>query len=181
MEISNLNNLYKFFVAKKLSLETYTASYLSNIYISDTAAYKVTEYLPISADYDFWKNLESNDISAFGFKNPVQTSPNQTLSIIKNTPFEKIFKIKSDDSIILNLHSAAYWDIRIDDKQYIPKDLDKLGRPVVKLKPGFYQTIKISYQQTPLEQFANILTLLSGIILLLYSYQRSLWKKIKIH
>ena len=155
----------KFFVANSISLSTFSKRYASNKYIEESAAYKVSEYLPISANYSLWKSIEKTDTKKYGFE-----------TIIDN-PFHRSISTNSVEKILLNIHSAPYWKISVDDTEYYPDSFDLLGRPVINLQPNIDHTIDILYRQTPIQQIGNIMTILTGIILVLYSYQDLLWKK----
>jgi len=168
-----------FFTAQKMDIHTYEMQYMSDEYISNTAAFKVPEYLPTTANYEFWHDLESVDVSDFGFNNVIVPSANsrQSRSDSSHNPFNRSFEAESNVPITLNIHSASYWNILIDNQKFTPKILDSLGRPIIDLASGKNHTIKVAYHQTPLQQFANILTVLSSIMLLFYSYKEFIWKK----
>jgi len=155
----------KFFVANSVPLSTFSKQYTSNKYIEESAAYKVSEYLPISANYNLWKSIEKTDTKKYGFET------------IINNPFHRSISTNSIEKILLNIHSAPYWKISVDDTEYYPDSFDLLGRPVINLQPNIDHTIDILYRQTPIQQIGNIMTILTGIILVLYSYQELLWKK----
>jgi len=155
----------KFFVANSLPISSFTNQYTSNKYIEESAAYKVSEYLPISADYKLWKSIEETDTEKYGFENNI------------DNPFHRSISSNSTEEILLNIHSAPYWKISVDGTQYHPDSFDGFGRPILKFPSKIHQSIEIIYRQTPMQYVGNIMTILTSIILLLYSYQESLWKK----
>ncbi len=71
-----------------------------------------------------------------------------------------------------------YWSIKINDKQFIPTVFDVLGRPIVNLsKPAL---VTITYRESPVERFGNIVTLASLAFLFIIIANNKLWNKIMI-
>lgn len=155
----------KFFVANSLPISSFTNQYTSNKYIEESAAYKVSEYLPISADYKLWKSIEETDTEKYGFENNI------------DNPFHRSISSNSTEEILLNIHSAPYWKISVDGTQYHPDRVDRFGRPILKVPSKIHQNIEVIYHQTPIQYVGNIMTILTSIILILYTYQESIWKK----
>ncbi len=167
----------KFFEGNTLSTEKYLNQYASDGYIRNTAAFKVAEYLPQSADYDYWRSLEESGLDSLG---PIAKQAGQDVQILRNDPFEKIALVKSSQDVALNIHYAPYWIIHREGTRLFPDTFDELGRPVVDVSSAEHETVTITYRQTLIQQLANGITVAAGIILLIYSgtYQR--WHKKKI-
>ncbi len=169
----------KFFKPLDLQVQNYTNSYLSETYISNIAAFKVPEYVPSSVDFKYWKNLETQNTLIPEFNTPVvpKVSNQGKINILNNSSFGSKLEIQAESPIVLNIHSAHYWNIQIDGKKYEPKKFDKLGRPIISFYDQVTHIVEVTYRQTTIQKIANTLTVLIGIILILYSYQESLWKK----
>lgn len=163
----------KFFKKQTLINNIYQQKYLSQNYIENQAAYNIAEYLPKTVDYKFWRSLEKkNEINLNN--NFVYSLTGNQPKIIVDKPFLKSAEIYPGDNI-LNISYLPYWKIYLNKKSYQPKNLDSLGRPIISI----YQPTKINiqYQQTLIEKISNLLTLISFIILFIFSKKFS---KIKI-
>jgi hypothetical protein len=152
----------KFFQGNDITENEYNNRFISSEYIANTAAYKVAEYLPISADYDTWRLLENNAFQ-------------DTSDIPKNNEglFSRSISQESGKDVILNIHNAQYWKIKSEGEVLVPEAYDNIGRPII-AKTDHDREITVVYHQTSVQQIANIIALLSGIILISYSY---LWNK----
>ncbi|KKP67823.1 MAG: hypothetical protein UR68_C0018G0019 [Candidatus Roizmanbacteria bacterium GW2011_GWA2_35_19] len=172
----------KFFTKLMLSKEKYNLEFLSNVYISQRVAYKVSEYLPSAASYKSWLELEPQKNSQ-EIKDPTLVDYNfvsafdgGSIKTIKNEPFVKQAETKSK-KILVDIHYLPYWKILINGNDYIPTVFDKLGRPIIDLVGKSVITVK--YQQTPVEVFSNIFTTLSFALLLAMVVIKPIWIKIK--
>ncbi|MBP9690681.1 glycosyltransferase family 39 protein [Candidatus Woesebacteria bacterium] len=141
----------KFFKGQNISEQVFLSTYASNEYIRNTAAFRVAEYLPRTVNYESWRQLERESIKpqiqAIGFSD---------------------FKIETAETTVLPIHYAPYWKITIDGEEYVPTSLDNLGRPRIKVE-DIPVSISVTYAQTPLQQLANIISLVTGILVLIYS------------
>ncbi len=164
----------KFFLKDTIKKSKYNNNFLSKTYIEKAVAYKVSEYLPISASYKQWLKYEPKKDSSElvdetlldgRFAHPLD---NGQLTIIKNDNFEKIAKTDSK-KILINVHYLPYWKIYINNSLYLPTQLDKLGRPIIMLKKP--STITVKYEQTIVEKVGNIISIITlfGLILFVKS------------
>ena len=104
----------------------------------------------------------------------LESYKDERIKLIKNEPFEKLIQTSSK-KIIINISYLPYWQIYINNKTYYPKNIDQFGRPIVKLNNNIKKEIKIKYQQTIIQKIANILSLISFLLILKF-----LWKIKKI-
>ena len=166
----------KFFTGNMMNAQTVIETFSSRSYIYNTAAFKVAEYLPITADYEYWRSLEGTKAETSG---PIASQPDQEVKVLRNEPFEKIALVRSQQDIALNIHYAPYWIILREGIQIIPTVFDKLGRPIIDVSSAQFETITIKYRETMIEHVANGITALGGIILLIYSYIHLRWHRKK--
>ena len=164
----------KFFEGNMMRPEKFEKGYTTFSYIYNTAAFKVAEYLPVSANYEYWRTLEGKKAETTG---PIAMQPDQEVKVLRNDPFEKIAIVRSLHDIALNVHYAPYWIITREGKEIVPTIFDKLGRPIVDVSSAEFETITIHYQPTLIEHVANGITIITGIILLIYSYMNFPWHK----
>ncbi|MDA1317413.1 MAG: hypothetical protein O3B87_05345, partial [bacterium] len=160
-----INFNINYFQGNKISNAQYQDQFISAQYIAYTAAYKVAEYLPISADYEIWRLLENNE---FREQSDI---PKMNEGLFERTIFHK-----AGQDAVINIHNANYWTITSENEIVNPESYDSIGRPII-AKKNHDREIKIRYQQTLVQQIANSISLLSGILLVSYSY---LWNKNKI-
>lgn len=144
----NVSGLYK---GQMVNNTLYESMYISNNYIRNSVAYKIPEYLPKTADYEFWRSFED--------KNTVPYSEGQ---------FEKQ---------TLNIHYFPYWKIVVDDKEVVPDKFDSFGRPITVIPSG--SELFVTYEQTTIEKFGNGLTWAAIILLLGIGINNKLWTRIK--
>lgn len=169
----------KFFTKDTSTNEKFNQEFLSASYINKRVVYKVSEYLPKTINYDYWLKHEpkKNEIYLIDqyleTNQPANSLDNKPVKIIKNQPFEKIIETKSK-KVIVNIGYLPYWKIYINNKNFIPKNIDLLGRPIINLD-GKTNLIKIKYQQTLVEILSNYLSLSSLVLLILL-----LWRTKKI-
>ncbi len=170
----------KFFTKFPMSVQKLTHDLLSNEYITTSVVYYVPEYLPITVSYKDWLNYQpkktSYKIDPYVNKGPVVSRYFFPVSTVKDTPFYKESATLLSGEYILNIHYLSYWKIYVNDKLFIPKKFDDLGRPLVNLTSP--STVKIIYQQTPIEVAGNLITLLTVAGLLIIVFNKNLWKKL---
>ena len=152
----------KFFQGNNIAQDEYNDRFISSEYIANGAAYNVAEYLPISAHYDTWRLLENN---AF----------RDASDIPKNNDglFDRTISQEAGKDAIINIHHAQYWTIKSESEMVTPESYDTIGRPII-AKTDHNRKITVTYRQTLVQQIANCIALLSGILLISYSY---LWNK----
>lgn len=169
----------KFFTKFPINLQKLTYDLLSEQYINTSVVYYVPEYLPITASYKEWIRHQpkktSYKIDQYLNKGPVVSKDFFPVITVKDSFFYKESKTLLEGTYILNIHYLPYWQIYLNGKQFKPTNLDKLGRPFIKLNTP--TTIKIVYQQTPIEKMGNIITLLTIVALLVIVSNKKLWKK----
>lgn len=132
----------------------------SEKYITQKAAYHMAEYLPKTADYDYWRSFENNP-----------------MKFVKAPPFQKEYFGNRGGTITLNIHYFPFWRIMINGKEYIPGSFDKLGRPVISVSES--STIVVNYQQTLIEQLGNIFTIVASVLMFCILLYKPLWNKLK--
>lgn len=169
----------KFFTKFPINLQKLTYDLLSEQYINTSVVYYVPEYLPITASYKEWIRHQpkktSYKIDQYLNKGPVVSKDFFPVITVKDSFFYKESKTLLEGTYILNIHYLPYWQIYLNGKPFKPTNLDKLGRPFIKLNTP--TTIKIVYQQTPIEKMGNIITLLTIVALLVIVSNKKLWKK----
>lgn len=146
--MANVSSLFK---GQMVNNTLYESMYISNNYIRNSVAYKIPEYLPKTADYDFWRSFED--------QNTVPYSEGQ---------FEKI---------TLDIHYFPYWKIMVNKKEAVPTKFDSFGRPIMVIPSG--SELLVTYEQTAIEKFGNGLTLAAIILLLGIGINNKLWIRIK--
>lgn len=174
----------KFFTKFPMSVNKLTKDMLSNEYITTSVVYYVPEYLPMTASYKEWLKHQPQPkgtdykIDPYINKGPVVSKDFLPVTTVKDTFFYKESKTLMKGSYLINIHYLPYWKIYLNNKSYVPKKLDKLGRPLIDLIVP--TTIKIVYQQTPLEKAGNTITLLTIAGLIFIVVNKKLWRKLKI-
>jgi len=170
----------KFFTKFPMNLQKLTQDMLSNEYINTSVVYYVPEYLPITASYKEWLKYQPQKtaykIDRYVDKGPVVSKDFLPVTTVKDSFFYKESKTLLGGSYLLNIHYLPYWKIYVNGKPFNPDKLDQLGRPLIDLKTS--TTIKIIYQQTPLEKSSNLITLLTIICLAIITFNKNLWKKL---
>ena len=137
-----------------------------------SVAYKIPEYLPKSVSYSSWIKLNSSKNYAH-LITPIDTTlPYTTIS---NTGFFRSIIMNKSGLIFVNIHSFPSWNIKLNNKQISVPYYDELGRPRISVHKG--DNITISFQQTTPQKVGNLITIISGIILIYISYL--IWKKNK--
>lgn len=126
----------KYFRKEALPQAEFEKKYLSQDYIRNKVAYAVPEYLPKSADFEYWKKIE-------------------TIGLVDT---------QLDNALIVPIHYYPGWEIRIDGKKIIPTKFDELGRPLVP-HPSKTADVEVKYKQTPIQVAGNSISLLAFILL----------------
>jgi len=166
-----------------MSYDEYANAYMSENYISRTVAYNMAEYLPRTANYDYWRSFDSQihpgkDLLVGVTQNaPVEIQDISLIKIVKNDPFSKIVSINKPSEIKINIHYFPFWEIKINGVRIIPNKFDLLGRPIVILSQP--STIAITYKETFLEIISNIISLIALIIIGMLIFYKPLWNKLK--
>ena len=163
----------KYFYGQYVSTSDYKKTYISTKYIKNSVAYKVAEYLPITADYKIWRSFEKKP-NQIDTTSPVLASAKDSVLVVEHEPFRKLFMIKSSEAIRANIHYAPYWHIMVDYAPFIPTKFDTFGRPYIPVNNDGYTSVEIVYKQTPIEIVANILTVLCLASLIVYTIKNRL-------
>ncbi|MBI4973515.1 hypothetical protein HZC27_02825 [Candidatus Roizmanbacteria bacterium] len=166
-----------------MSYDEYASAYMSENYISRTVAYNMAEYLPKTANYDYWRSFDSQihpgkDLLVGVTQNaPIETQDVSSLKIIKNDPFSKTVSINKSSTIKINIHYFPFWEIKINGDKMIPDKFDSLGRPIIILSQS--STITVIYKETLLETISNIISLIVLIMTGALIFYKPLWNKLK--
>ncbi len=162
----------KYFKGATINKQNFLNNYLSEFYITQHAVYKIPEYLPKQVNYKYWLSLDKKISFA-----PAFSLDGQKIEIIKNDYFEKVLQTRSQNTVI-NLHYFPYWGIYLNDKPYRPSYFDKLGRVLIKTNDQTAKKITVKYTETPLEKTANIITVITALLLFAFLTKKKLWKKV---
>lgn len=158
----------KYFQPKQIPQQQYEDKFVNQIYLQADSAYAVPEYLPKSANFNYWKSLsfeENVNTQSKFLKTPFIESPqNLSIQVLKNEPFIKQFRIIVPESskgarITLKIHQQPNWGINANKAFRLLKQSDPLGRPVVQLSQAGDYIISIVYQQTTIQKIGNLLTI----------------------
>lgn len=159
--------------------DVYDSRFNSEGYIYEIVAYNIREYLVQGVDYDKWHFLNPLEVNEqkleFDYKDAVEF--HRVYETEQNDLFEKRVLFRHDGTAYVNVHYFPFWDIRLNGEPIdtSPENLDDLARPRIEVKNG--DILEVKYRQTPLEQFANALTIL-GLGLLGYTiFKRKKSKK----
>lgn len=169
----------KFFLKDTINKTKYNNNFLSEWYIEKAVAYKVSEYLPKTADYKTWLKYEpkkdgsERKDSTLTDGKFIHSLDGKDIKITKDTYFYKTAATDSS-TVLINIHYLPYWQIFINRQRYIPDKFDSLGRPIINLKSP--SNIIVKYEQTDLEKLGNLITILTMIGLIIYV---TIWKTIK--
>ncbi len=155
----------KYFQGKYISTSDFTKTYLSDEYISRQVAYKVAEYVPTTVDFDTWKSKENNP-QGLDVTRPVVGSDKMDILVLEDKPFSQLFMAKSEVPVVAQIHYAPYWKIFVEYEEYIPTRFDLLGRPFIPVSESAYTSIQIQYAQTTTEVLANLVTVITSVILI---------------
>lgn len=169
----------KFFLKDTINKTKYNNNFLSEWYIEKAVAYKVSEYLPKTADYKTWlkyepkKDSSERKDSTLTDAKFIHSLDGKDVQITKNAYFYKTATTDSS-TVLINIHYLPYWQIFINRQRYIPDKFDSLGRPIINLRSP--SNIIVKYEQTDLEKLGNLITILTMIGLIIYV---TIWKTIK--
>ena len=171
----------KFFLKDTIKKSEYNNKLLSPSYVEQAIAYKVSEYLPITANYKQWLKYEPK-VNGINLVDKTLTDgifihalDKSKIVIVKNNFFDKIAQTDSR-KVLVNVHYLPYWKIFINNKEVYPNKFDLLGRPIIQLSGN--TTIRIIYMQTDIEKFGNLTTIISLFALLVVVNNKFLWTKI---
>lgn len=170
----------KFFTKYPIPLSKFTQDVLSTDYIDRSVAYKVAEYLPKTVDYKDWLKFEpQKDVpyktDPYVMTGPVFSNSRLPVEIVRDAAFDKEANTLMSGQYLINIHYLPYWKIYLNGKAFEPKKFDSLGRPILDLKSP--TMVKVTYQQTPIESFADFISLLTIMALIGLSSSKSIWKK----
>ncbi|MBI4004840.1 hypothetical protein HY358_01745, partial [Candidatus Roizmanbacteria bacterium] len=155
----------KYFDRPQIDKKKYEQTYLSKEYIRNVAAYRIPEYLPRSAYYDEWKQLEDRP----------QLLYNDDITTL--TPFHKTVTVPAGNWIKLPIHYFPTWILKINNEAVVPKMFGENGQPIVRVERDSF--VDISYQQTTIERLANGITIATVLFLTSLLKFPALWKKMK--
>ncbi len=159
---------YDHFYGQMISAEEFRKEYMSPLYISEIAPYRVAEFLPATADYGYWNSLQGKK-DVVDYNSPLTFQLEQELLMFTNDPLYKLFMAKSPLEVLANIHYAPYWNIKVNNKNFIPTKFDKLGRPYIKVSNIDYDSIAIRYQETQIEKLGNTITILTFLLIVLFT------------
>ncbi len=172
----------KFFTKHLMTNNRFNKDYLSEIFITKMVVYKVAEYLPKTVDYKTWLTYEPvkgkpwKKDPTLEDKKFVHLLEGGRVQILKDGPFEKQAEISSGTALI-NVHYMPYWNITVNQKPFIPKTFDALGRPLIDLSSPSLITVK--FEETPVEKLGNFGSLFTIALLFAVIWNKNLWKKIE--
>lgn len=159
-----LESTSKYFYKTEISKTEYNTQYLSDEYIRQSVAYKIPEYLPKTADYETWRTFENTNLQTGLF---IKSLDGKTSVTEQNDAYNK-FGRSNSEKILLNIHYFPTWEIRINAEPYKPTKFDSLGRPYITTLPGS-KSIEVVYKQTFIEKLSNTITILTLLILIIYT------------
>lgn len=161
----------KYLIRPMHSYTVYNTKYNSKTYIAEELAYMMPEYISANTNYSYWSLFDPAQPTRkkidYNYKLPVQSA--QPISVEKNKPFEKIVRSYGPAELSLNIQHFPYWRIYANNKEVIIKKFDKFGRPILKLDKA--SLVRIAYQQTPIEQTGNVMTLIGFVLLSIIVYR----------
>lgn len=172
----------KFFTKHLMTNDRFNKDYLSEIFITKMVVYKVAEYLPKTVDYKTWLTYEPvkgkpwKKDPTLEDKKFVHLLEGGRVQILKDGPFEKQAETSSGTALI-NVHYMPYWKITLNQKPFIPKSFDSLGRPLIDLSSPSLITVK--FEETSVEKLGNFASLFTIALLFAVIWNRNLWKKIE--
>jgi len=141
------------------SVNEYNNNLASNKYITQSGAFHMAEYLPKTADYDYWRSVE-----------------NKTLVIEKPGGFQKIYKENKTSTITIDIHYFPFWQIKVNDKIIIPNKFDLLGRPIIKIE--YQDKVTATYKETEIEKLGNLISLGTILFLMSILIYKPIWRKL---
>jgi len=161
----------KFFTKDLILKNKFNNNFLSSSYVEKAVAYKVSEYLPKTANYQSWLSYEPKK-NGSERKDPTLTDgkfihslDGKDIKITKNSYFYKVATTNSS-VVLINIHYFPYWQIFVNHRRIIPNKFDSLGRPIINLE--LPSTIVVKYEQSIIEKIGNIISLITFIGLLIF-------------
>lgn len=142
------------------SVDEFNNNLASVKYIAQKGAYHMAEYLPGTANYDYWRSVEGKN-----------------LLIEKPGGFQKKYAIKNTGIVTLDIHYFPFWQIKVNDQLVLPDKFDLLGRPQISVQSQ--DKITVFYQETLIEKLSNIITLSVVLLLMSILIHKPLWNKLK--
>jgi hypothetical protein len=161
----------KFFIKDPILKNKFNQNFLSLGYIEKSVAYKISEYLPKTANYQSWlayepkKDGTERKDSTLTDGKFIHSLDGKDIKITKNTYFYKAANTNSS-TVLINIHYFPYWQIFINHQRYIPEKFDSLGRPIINLE--LPSSIVVKYEQTTTEKIGNFITVTTFIGLILF-------------
>jgi hypothetical protein len=134
--------------------------------IVDEAAFAMPEY--------FSRNIDRNNLSWIKEKGNPKTKDDTSVTLSYDTDILRnyVLRVKTTErQVTLPIHYFPWWRI-VDEKTsqlIIPETFDMYGRPVIPATAS--NTIRIRYEQTPIEKTSNAITLFSFIALCAYVFR----------
>lgn len=164
---------WKYFERKGISYFDYHEQYLSEYYKVNKLAFNIPEYLPRSADDRVWNSMSTLANSPQFLSRYIEVKDKAPLRLLQDNPYHRIVQTNSKDFYI-NIHSAPYWRVYVNDVEQTSTENDPLGRPHI-VRNGEVDnssaTIRIDYEQTLLEKISNIISGATLIVLLVLAYR----------
>jgi hypothetical protein len=158
-----------------MSYDEYGRAYVEKPYLNQTAAYHMAEYLPRTADYPFWRSLETKNAKEIPVTpgSPVEASV--PFRILSNRPFVKEISLDREAELTVNVHYFPYWQIYVNNNKVIPSRFDRLGRPLIRVtQPSI---VHILYHETLAEKAGNMVSGLAIVAIAAMLIHKPLWNK----
>lgn len=143
------------------STDVYKDMYLSQDYIQNKIAYQVPEYIPLSVEIDAW--LKLRDTSEGLAQDKIMPLDGGEVIPLDIKPFSYT-GATSSKNFYLDIHTAPFWEVKIDNAVRTPDRVDELGRPYFTTEQE-KTIIDITYIQTPLQKLSNAISLVTGVLL----------------
>lgn len=172
----------KYFGKVMIEEGQYNSMYLSKDYMYYTVAYKIPEYVPKTASYDYWQDIRKQEKNEFktNYNNPpVVTGKNLKITDVQQGPFVKKASVQGKGTATLSVHYFPYWNIKVGDKAIKPEKFDKLGRPLIEIDAKEKTPITIQYSQSLIQKLANLITLATLGFLLVITFSDKVWRKVQ--
>jgi multisubunit Na+/H+ antiporter MnhB subunit len=172
----------KFFERKGIAYYDYDNQYLSEYYLVNHVAYQIPEYLPRSVNSRVWHSFSSVSKTPVFLKDIVEARDKKTSKTLKNQPYEREVETSSRNMYV-NIHSAPYWHVYVNESEYLTDAFDSFGRPHVLLPQSAYphekNIVRVIYKQTDLEIISNVISVATLLVLIVLStrYGRKSSKK----
>lgn len=159
----------KYFQKPLMNQSAYEQKYQSTAYIEKIVAYRIAEYLPRSANYDYWRKIANTSFDTHN--QPVDSI---RYDVIKNDPYDKIVKWQADEPALINIHFFPYWHLYLNSNAIQPSTFDLLGRPMMQMKKN--DILRVIYKESSIEQVSTILSLITLMLIALVIFNKKLWK-----